>query len=125
MGVIAACIPSLRPLVALIWYGNHSGPTLTGSTKNAQTNLSTASSRTIWPVGRGHKDDEDKIGGFTRLEESGRWGHNADIRGGRQQRADGMDDLSLEELNPPMEGIRVKNEVVVTTENWRYDDRLF
>ncbi|KAL9637073.1 MAG: hypothetical protein Q9164_002427 [Protoblastenia rupestris] len=87
---------------------------------------SSASSRTIWP-GKGHKDDRDQADGFTRLDDSGggRWGHNADVRAGKPKKGEGMDDVSLEELNPASGEIRVKNEVVVTTEKWDYKDKLY
>lgn len=127
MSVIAACLPSLRPLVALIWKASHRGPSLMNSTKSAQATTSSGSSRTIWP-GRTNKEDVDKIGGFTRLDDTGggKWGYNSDIRGGKhRQRAEGMDEVSLEELNPPNGEIRVREEVVVTSEKWDYNNRLF
>ena len=122
MGVIAACLPSLRPLVALVWKGSHRGPTYAiNSTKSAQAATS-SSSKTLWSV-KGDREDADKNGMFTRLEDgNGRWGHNADIKGGR---GGVQDDVSLEELNPQDGVIRVKKEVVITTENWGYNDRVF
>ncbi len=125
MGVIAACIPSLRPLISMLWKGTHQGPSVMSRTlKNAQATTSSGSSRMIWP---GRKEDGDKVSGFTRLEDpmpaGGRYGHGNDIHGGR--RTGGADDVSLEEIHPPETGIRVKNVVVVTSESWEYKDRLF
>lgn len=121
VGIIAACLPSLRPLVAVVWKGSYRGPTFIGyqsaTKKNAQM-TSSASSRTVW--GREKTN-------FERIEDGtgGKWGNNADVVGGHRQVGEGEDDISLEELNPTHGGIRVKNEVVVTTGHWGYDDRLF
>ena len=125
MGVIAACIPAMRPLFALIWRGSHHGPTMTS--KGAQPTTSSTSSRTTWPA-IGSKDGSETAGGFTRLEEpAGRgWGHNTNIHGGqREGRGSNGDNISLEELNVPHGGIKVKNEVVITTQAWEYKDKLF
>ncbi|KAL9101552.1 MAG: hypothetical protein Q9163_003207 [Psora crenata] len=127
MGVIAACLPSLRPLAALIWNRCRITPTLMNPTKNVRGPASTTSMRTVWQ-GPGSKDSVDAVRGFTKLEEyarDGKWGHNADIRGGKHQISEGGGNVSLEELTPPEEGIRVKNEVVITTEEWDYNDRVF
>ena len=97
-----------------------------GSTKNAQATASSGSSKTIWP-GRANQDGGDIVGEFTKLGDArgGKWGHHADVRAGKHQGLAAMDNVSLEELNPPAGGIRVKNEVVVTTESWEYKDRVF
>lgn len=127
MGVIAACIPSLRPLVALIWRGSHRGPTMVS--KSAQATTSSASSRMIWPV-RGN-DEVQPVGGFTRLNDTvptgdrDRWGHEANVRGGKNKETIGPDEISLEEINAGNGGIRVKNEVSVTSYSWDYKDRLY
>jgi len=127
MGVIAACIPSLRPLISLVWKGSHRGPTMVS--KSAQATNSSDSSRMIWPV-RG-KDDVQPVGGFTRLEDpnSGsdrdRWGHEANAQGGKYQETTGSNEIDLEEMNPGAGGIRVKKEVTVTSHAWDYKDRLY
>ena len=125
MGIIAACIPSMRPLIALLWKGSHRG--LTTDSKNAQATNSSASSKMIWPS-LGKKDEGDKAGGFIRLEEpaGGRWGHDTNIQGGRE-RATGTieNDVSLEEMNVQHGEIKVKNEVDVTTHAWTYKDKVF
>ena len=120
MGVVAACLPSLRPLASVIFRGKPGGPTMVS--KSAQATTSSGSSRTVWPV---RPKAEELVGGFTRLEDGqDRWGHNADVRGGKDPARNGEDDVSLEELHPHR-GIRVKNEVTVTSEEWDYKDRLY
>ncbi|KAL2058653.1 hypothetical protein ABVK25_001381 [Lepraria finkii] len=130
MGVIAACIPSLRPLVAFLWRGSHKGRTLF-SKKSAQATTSSGSSRMVWPT-RNH--GEDLVGGFTRLEEGrrprdqcqDRWGHDVNVHGGKNNgAANEEEDVSMEELNPTDTGIRVKSEVTVTSIAWDYKDKVF
>ena len=130
MGVIAACIPSLRPLVAFLRKGSHKGPTIF-SKKNVQATSSSGSSRMVWPA-RNH--GKDLVGVFTRLEEGrqprdqsqDRWGHDVNVRGGKKNRAaNGEEDVSMGELNPTDTGIRVKNEVTVTSTAWDYKDKVF
>ncbi len=80
----------------------------------------------------------DSIGGFTRLEDQPRsismWGHDVHVKGGREKRArpdrkkslsgDEDEQISLEEM-VPHGGIKVKSEIVITTSEWEYKDRLF
>ena len=127
--VIAACIPSLRPLAAMIWRGTHRGPTMMSkSSKTAQVTSSVASSRMMWP-GRGNQDETNPPGGFTRLEDQisavdkDRWGHDTNVQGGTNRKTTGADEISLEEVND--RGIRVKNEITVISEAWDYKDRLY
>ena len=127
MGVIAACIPSLRPLTALIWRGNHRGPTMVlKSSKSAQATTSSGSSRMRWPV---RQDDGPEVtGGFNRFDDrfnQGRWGHDVNVHGGKQRGTTGEDEISLQELNSPSTGIRVKKEVTITSTNWEYKDLLY
>ena len=127
MGVIAACLPPLRPLASLICHGSHRGPSLDcSSAKNTQTGTN-SSSKTLWTPPRGDMEDADRGGAFTRSIEAGAgvWGHNTNINGGMRPKRDGLDDVSLEELNPGAGVIRVKNEVLITTEKWDYKDSLY
>ena len=79
-----------------------------------------------WP-GR----DEELVGGFTRLEDGmhrdqsrDRWGHDVNVHGGRKSgRARGEDEVSLQEVRS--NGIKVKHEIMVTSETWDYKDRLY
>lgn len=80
----------------------------------------------------------DSAGGFTRLEDQphskSRWGHDVHVKGGREKRARPdrkkslpgaeVDEISLEEM-VSQRGITVKSEVVITTSEWEYKDRLF
>lgn len=123
MGVIAACIPSLRPLFSMVFKGRPGGPTM--ASKSAQATTSSGSSRIMWPV---RSPGDEPVGGFTRLEDGqDRWGHNANIHGGKHKGHTGSDEISLEEMGSPSKGkgIRVKNEVTVTSEAWDYKDRLY
>jgi len=139
MGVIAACLPSLRPLIAVLVRGTHRGPTMHG--KSTQNISSTNSSRMVWSR-RDRQGDEldmmDSVGGFTRLEDqpqsNSRWGHDVHVKGGREKRAgpdrkkslpgDEDDQISLEGM-VPHGGIKVKSEIVIMTSEWEYKDRLF
>lgn len=125
--VIAACIPSLRPLAAMIWKGTHRAPTMMSkSSKTAQVTSSSASSRMIWPA-RGNQDETNPPGGFTRLEDpvstidKDRWGRDVDVQGGKKRGTTGADEMSLEEMN----GIRVRNDITIISEAWDYKDRLY
>ena len=129
MGVIAACIPSLRPMVALLWRGTHRGPSLPSGKSSAQATGSSGSSRRIWPSHG--QAEEQPAGGFTRLEDPrathDRWGNEAGARGGKSGGGTASDDISLEEVNAgnPSTRIRVKREVTITSEPWDYKDRLY
>lgn len=129
--VIASCIPSLRPLAAMIWRGTHRAPTmLSKSSKTAQATSSNASSRMIWPV-RGNQDETNPAGSFTRIEDpistvdTDRWGRDVNVQGGKNRGTTGADEISLEEVNESHRGIRVKNEITVISEAWDYKDRLY
>lgn len=129
--VIAACIPSLRPLAAMIWRGTHRAPTMMSKgSKTAQATSSSASSRMIWPV-RGNQDEANPAGGFTRLEDAistvdkDRWGCDVNVQGGKNRGTTGADEISLGEMNESQRGIRVKNEITIISEAWDYKDRLY
>ena len=97
------------------------------NSRSVQATTSSTSSRVIWPA-LGNKDEGDRVGGFTRLEEpaGSRWAHDTNIHRGRHEaRGTHEDDIGLEEMNVPRGGIKVKNEVVITTEAWDYKDELF
>ena len=126
MSVIAACLPSLRPLIALALKGTHRGPTLI-SKKSAQATSSSGSSRVIWPART--VEDAEPAGGFTRLEETAigrdrdRWGQcETAVRGGKRQSTSTFNEIGMEEMNS---GIRVKNEITITSHVWDYKDRVY
>ena len=123
MGVVSACLPSLRPLVTLLFSGSHHGPAV----KSAQATGSINSSRMMW---RSNKRNEE--GTFTRLEEPTcesnlHWGHNVSVRAGRNNpKAGHADDIGIEEMNVPPDGIKVMTEVVlVRSDRLDYHDRLY
>lgn len=127
MGVISACLPSLRPLVSVIVRGTVKPLGLSKSDK--MKSVSSNSSRSIW-ASRGEYDERD--GPFLRLEEgasngkqSSRWGHNVTAAGPADRRAAG-DEISLEEINVPLGTIKVKDEVLVTSSDWiDYQDKIY
>ena len=135
MGVISACIPSLRPLISLLTRGTTRGIGVSKATAKSDTEdtSSSAASRNAWRSPRtGAKDGRD--GYFERLEtptttEAGtrsQWGHETTVRGGKVGGRGAVDEVSLEEMNVPTGGIRVKEEVVVTSSDWlEYKDRVF
>lgn len=144
MGVISACIPSLRPLVSLLTRGTTRGigvsKTAKGSSayhntksgSNAQ-NASSAASRTVWRSPRVGEDASE--GYFERLDDTAdaggngnrpQWGHETVVRGGRVVVRGAEDEISLEEIHTPAGGIRVKDEVRVTSSDWlEYKDKVF
>ena len=153
MGVIAACLPSLRPLLSLLLRGT----TRASGTLHSKSAQNTNSSHTIYNKRDRQGDELDLVPipnagreGSARLgdEERGtpspswanelrsgspRWGHEVEVKGGREKKATGFpgfgnrlqeDEVSLEEM-VPQGGIKVKSEVVVTSSEWEWKDRLF
>ncbi len=138
MGVIAACMPSLRPLIAVLVRGTHRGPTMHSRFAPKDT---TNSIRPVWSRRDtdGYVMDQIDGKGFTRLEEptSPGWGyrgvgHDVHVKGGRMKRKKSFlagasaedDQVSMEEM-VPQNGIKVKSEVTITTGHWEYNDRIF
>lgn len=127
--VIAACIPSLRPLAAMIWRGTHRAPTvMSKSYKTAQATSNNASSRMMWPV-RGNQGETNPARIFPRLEDlifavdKDRWGSDVNVQGGKNRGTTGKVEINLEEVSH--RDIRVKNEITMTSEAWDYKDRLY
>ena len=123
MGVVSACLPSLRPLAILIVSGSHQGPPV-------QSAQATGSSTCTRMMSRSNNGNEE--GTFTRLEEPANdsnipWGNNVWVRGGRNnQKGSLADNISMEEMNIPPDGIKVKTEVIlVTSDRFDYHDRLY
>ena len=143
MGVIASCIPSLRPLLSLLLRGT----TRATGTLHSKSAQNTSSSHTMFSKRDRQGDEIDLVPtpsggreGFARLgdEERGlgsqRWGHEVEVKGGREKKTSGFpglggtrqqeDEISLEEIIP-QGGIKVKSEVVVTSTEWEWKDRLY
>lgn len=114
MGVISACIPSLRPLVSMILRGTTRAIGGTYIERKSSAQDDTSRSSQTWRS----RSDADQ---FTRLDDPtelrGQWGHDVTVHGGRTSVVAGSD-ISLAEMNMPIGGIRVKDEVVVTTSDW-------
>ena len=143
MGVIASCIPSLRPLLSLLLHGT----TRATSTLHSKSAQNTSSSYTMFSKRDLQGDEIDLVPtpsgggeGFARLGDrerglgSPRWGHEVEVKGGKEKRNTGFsgfggtqqqeDEISLEEIIP-QGGIKVKSEVVVTSTEWEWKDRLY
>ena len=141
MGVISACIPSLRPLISLLARGTTRGVGVSvsktpRSKPSAQDTGSSVASRIAWRSPRVGPED-CREGYFERLEDPseavspggarpGFFRHEANVRGGKVVGRGREDEISLEEMNVPAGGIRVKDEVVVTSSDWlEYKDKVF
>lgn len=129
--VIAACIPSLRPLAAKIWRSTHRAPAMTSkSSKTAHVRNGSASLRKIWPV-RGNQDETKPAGFFTRLEDSipfvhsYLWGRDTNTLEDLNRGTTGADDIGLEDFNESHSGIQVQNEITISSEAWDYKDQLY
>lgn len=130
MGVISACIPSLRPLISLLTCGTTRGIGVSKSAKSSAQETSSGASRMVWRSPRAGEDGRD--GYFERLDDPTeranrrQWGHETNVRGGKVVGRGAEDEISLEEMNVPVGGIRVKDEVRVTSSDWlEYKDKVF
>ena len=129
LGVVSACLPSLRPLFKKIFKGTYRGPTFRSkSTKTSQYFSSGSSSRQAW-IRR--KIEADDLQSFTRIEEpptepNGTWGHNVHVHGGRRLHPGERTDLGVEEQQLPSRGIKVQTEVtLISSSVLPYKDALF
>lgn len=125
MGVISACLPSLRPGLSILLRGSTKG---LGVKKKGNGSGPDGSPR-IW---RSRTRDDDREGIFQRLDEPidwnrRQWGYVSAVRGGQSTgRSENTDEISLQEMNAPARGIRVQKEVVVTSSDWlEYKDKVF
>lgn len=134
MGVVSACLPSLRPLFKRLVSNTYQGPTFKSSrNESAQNYGSGNSSQHMWSRNKG---DDGDLRSFTRLEErpeeiTEAWGHTIQVHGGKSKRGNtgtgpADDQLSLEEMHTPSRRIKVKTEVtLISTERLEYRDQLF
>ena len=127
MGVIAVCVPSLRPLIALVWKGRHrSAP---AAMNGARTSASPYSSRIMWASCG--KDQVQLVRRFTQLEDllptgdRDHWGHKANVHGGKCRSTAKSEEVSYVGTKVRLGGIRVKNEVIITSHVWDYKDHLY
>ena len=127
IGVVSACLPSLRPLFArIIW-----GPAYRPNQLSRSSNRSYTSS---W-LSNNKEADTDRSGSFNRLKESDGgmgakpWMHNVAVTGGRMDNA-GREEYALRggdrrsHYDVPSKGIRVRTTVTVT-ERVDWQDDLF
>lgn len=127
MGVVSACLPSLRPLFKKIFSGTHQGPTLFSRTTGKSAQLSSSETRFSQLKWKLHQAGEQDMSNFTRLEERSinelepAWGHNVRVAGGG---SDG--NISLDETGLPSKQIRVKTEVtLISRHRLEYQDQLY
>ena len=127
MGVVSACLPSLRPLFKMIVSGTYKGPTFLSRTagKSAQDYSSgTNFSIHLWSRNKDHGQDLSR---FTRLEEQpanepeNAWGHIVHVDVGGNEDNSGSDDLPTLKRQ-----IRVKTEVtLISSQRLEYRDELY
>lgn len=130
MGVISACLTTVRPLISILTRGTSraigSHGLGTGHKSSAQDTSSGSSRMNMaW---RSRSDDNT----FNRLEDptdsrprASKWGHETHVKGGKATNPRSSD-ISLAEMNVPEGGIRVKDEVVVTSSDWlEYKHEVF
>ena len=134
MGVIGACIPSLRPLIALLL-----GQSFAASSKRAHSSIHSSS---FFSKSRNEDEDLTPISPLNEHELSthdarGPYpfsSHDATISSARPKNAGKNtgakrigQTLDYEELDtPPSSGIRVRTEVILSrSERLDYNDRLF
>ena len=123
MGVVSACLPSLRPLFSALWRGNYRAPSVDHQKKSFSSSTSGhpigfhARLGSSGDAGRRWSASEEPIN-----MESGIWGaHNVDCRAG-----DGKSEGELEEVELPKGGIRVRTEItLLSSERVEYRDQLF
>ena len=142
MGVISACIPSLRPLISYITRGTTRGIGVSktaiskNKSKGSAQDTSSVASKMVWRSPRIGEDGRD--GYFERLEDPSEavspgggnrpsyFRHETNVRGGKVAGRGAVDEISLEEMNVPAGGIRVKDEGVITSSDWLdYKDKVF
>lgn len=135
MGVVSACLPSLRPLIFIITRGTSRAFGASANTESANAPEYSSSGLRTWRSKR--SGDEDGEGPFLRLDDIvGRgdiiagskdrppqYGRKISATGGKTMRAgeDGGEEMSLEESERPSGAIRVKNEVTITYSDWVMD----
>ena len=141
MGVVSACLPSLRPLFSALWRGTHRGPS--PSNKNSPfSSTSTGNGPAPFHLrdrlggngggggvmsGRRWSSSEEPI---NHTEADDGWVHNVDVSGGgsesRKDNGKGGVEEGWPEMDLPERGIRVKTEItLLSTERVEYRDRLF
>lgn len=125
MGVVSACLPSLRPLFKQIIHGTYHGPSFRSRSGKEQGFSVAASSKDVISDAR-HAADELRSLSCKEGQEAAYedfWGHNVYIHGGRKlnPRAVGDDENQL-----PKKRIKVRTEVtLISTERLEYRDQLF
>lgn len=131
MGVISACLPSMRPLFTRIFSGTYRGPTFKSTRgKSAQDYGSGTSGRYMWSDSKGSTVDSRS---FSRLEDVANdsndntlWGFNVLVHGGKNSNGNPSDQVSLEEMQTPARRIKVRTEVtLISTQRFEYRDQLF
>ena len=127
MGVISACLPSLRPLFSMIFSGEYKGLAFLSRPigKGAQDYSSGSKfTKHLWSR---NKDDGQDLSSLAHLKEESvnelelAWGHNVHVDGGRNK-----DNFGLDESPTSMRQIRVKTEVtLISSQRFEYQDQLY
>ena len=133
MGVISACLTTIRPLISMLTRGTSRAIGSHGlgtGHKSSPQDTSSGSSQNLSMAWRSRSDDNT----FDRLEDppeshnrpgASMWGHQTHVKGGKATNSR-TSDISLAEMNVPEGGIRIKEEVVVTSSDWlEYKHQVF
>ena len=134
MGVISACLPSLRPLVGMLTRGTVRGLGVVGAGYGSGKSSNGSSTGSRSGGGRREKGRQGGGGGefgsfsvpvTAQDAEGGQVGRVVMVSGPGARRGE-EDEISLEAVNPAPGTIAVKDEIVVTSDDWlEYKDRIF
>lgn len=140
MGVIAACLPSLRPLLAAAVNRNHMEPNssvgtsrsrppalCTAPSDDSMQSLSSTRSTRLVP-GKGKVAEFNTYPVFSSVKQipGQHMGHNNVIQGGMHPRAAGsVEHTSLAPLTGELGGIVVTDEILITHQDWTYNSKIF
>ena len=126
MAVVAACIPTIRPLVSTLL---RSPPSVRPVKHNDPVGGSSVTSKWSTKLTWRTSKSQSSNGSFSRLEEqlddrSKPMGHDVSVHGGAIDGRDGS--ASTEKTDIPERGIQVKTEIfLISSERLEYEYRLF
>ena len=138
MGVVSACLPSLRPLVSLLFRGKVSRVGNRGASRRSSAQEpGCVSSAFPWrnrkqEVNEGYFDRMDDESDRKQLTHStsghgDKFGNDVSVHGGRADAGHvSGDEISLDDMSCPNGQINIKEEVTVVSSGYiEYKDRVF
>ena len=131
MGVVSACLPSLRPLFSILFHGRVN--TIKGNRASKSSGMEPGCVSTAFPWRNRVQQDDD--GHFQRLTDASDAGevfkskqqpaHECTVHGGKTN-SDAGEEVSMEEISLPAGSIAVTQEVVVISSDWiDYNYKVF